>query len=331
MAVSDWQTVANSLFGGSLGNLAAGAITGAGYYDQLQSLKNMGTTAQEGAEKLGQDLYSKSQFKPFTVTTGTGATAGWTPDGNMMTNLSGQEQGIQNQMLSGAQGLFGQALGSTAGREADVYERMRALQRPEEQMAQNALDEKLQAQGRLGIQTAQFGGTPEQLAQSRAVETAKNQASLGAMQQAQAEQMQQYNIGAGMLGGAYTPQQQLLSNLGAGTNLAQLAQGGQLSGVGYMGELGMSGLDAYLQSQLGAGNLAGQGLSALAGLFAPRQSTISKDGTTVSGDFDVFSALGNIAGDGWDWLTGNAGVANKYGTNPYSEQTQMLAEQEAGF
>lgn len=297
---SDLSTIFKSLFGGSLGNLAAGAITGAGYYDQLRSLQNMGKTAQAGAEALGQDLYSKAQFKPFTVTTGTGATAGWTPQGNMMATLGGQEQAIQNQMLTGAQGLFGQALGSTAGREADVYERMRALQRPEEQMAQNALDERLQAQGRLGIQTAQFGGTPEQLAQARAVETAKNQAALQAMQQAQAEQLQQYNIGSGMLGGAYTPQQQLLANLGAGTNLAQLAQGGQLSGVGYLGDLGMAGLDAYLQSQLGAGNLAGQGLSALAGLFAPRQTTISSGGTTVTGAADdlqsAWEAFKNLTG-----------------------------------
>ena len=306
MAVSDWTTIANSLFGGKLGNLAAGAITGAGYYDQLKSLQEMGKTAQTGAEALGQDLYSRSQFKPFTVTSGTGATAGWTPEGNLMTTLSPQEQAIQQQMLGGAQGLFGQALGSTAQREADVYNRMRALQQPEEAMAQNRLNEQLQAQGRLGITTAQYGGTPEQLAQAKAVEAAKNQAALQAMGQAQAEQMQQYNIGAGMLGGAYTPQQQLLSTLGQGTNLAQLAQQGQLTGTGYMGELGMAGLDAYLQSQLGAGNLAGQGLSALAGLFAPKQSTISSGGTTITGNPNEWSDVWNAAKGIWGDITGGS-------------------------
>lgn len=286
--------------------LASSLITGYGYADQLKKLQEMGTAAQTGAETLGKELQTGAQFKPFTVTSGTGATSGWTADGNLMTNLSPQEQALQQQMMTGASGLFQQALGDTSGREADIYQRMRAMQTPEEQRQQLGLENRLAAQGRLGVQTAQYGGTPEQLAMAKAQEEAKNAAALGAMQQAQAEQLQQYNMGTGMLGSSYTPQQQLMNVLGQGSNLAQLAQQGQLTGLGYRGDLGMAGLDAYLQSQLGAGNLAGQGLSALAGLFAPRSSTVSIDGKTISTSDPSFLEGLYDAGTGiWDWLTGD--------------------------
>ena len=84
-------------------------------------------------------------------------------------NLSG----IQNQAFGGVQGLLQQAQGGTAGREQDIYNRIRATQMPEEQRQQLALDEQLAAQGRTGLRTAQFGGSPEQFA----MEKARTQAS----------------------------------------------------------------------------------------------------------------------------------------------------------
>lgn len=106
--------------------------------------------------------------------------------------------GLQGQVQQQAQGMLGGLGQSMAGREADVYNRIRALQTPEEQQQQAALEERLAAQGRLGVSTAQYGGTPEQLAQAKAVESAKNQAALQAMQQAQAEQQQAYGQATGL-------------------------------------------------------------------------------------------------------------------------------------
>lgn len=315
MAAEDWATLANSLFGGgSLGNLAAGAIAGAGYYDQMNNLRDVGTQARNYADVLGEDLYSRSQFKPFTVTSGMGSTGGWTDQGLNM-QLGAQEQALQNQLLGGAQGMFQSALGSTAQREGDIYNRIRAMQQPEEQRRQQQLQNQLANQGRLGITTAQYGGTPEQLAMAKAQAEAQNTAAYQAMQQAQAEQLQQYNMGAGMLSGAYHPQAQLLNALGAGGNLAQLAQKGQLTGVGSLGELGMAGMDAYLQSQLGAGNLAGQGIGALAGLFAPRQTTLSKDGTTISGNASDWGAVWDAGRSIFEDIFGFGG-SSAASTNP---------------
>lgn len=114
--------------------------------------------------------------------------------------------GLLNQQLlaQGASDLGGQFMQQagqgTSAREADVYNRMRAMQAPEEQRQQLALEERLYNQGRGGVQTNMYGGTPEQFALSKAQAEAQNQASLVAMQQAQAEQAQQAGFGKDFYG-----------------------------------------------------------------------------------------------------------------------------------
>ena len=118
------------------------------------------------------------------------------------TQLGQDPYGINTQQLlaKGASDLGGMFMtGLTqpmAGRETDVYNRMRAMQAPEEQRQQLALEERLYNQGRLGVQTNMYGGTQEQFALSKAQAEAQNQASLMAMQQAQAEQQQQAGLGS---------------------------------------------------------------------------------------------------------------------------------------
>jgi hypothetical protein len=161
-----------------------------------------------------------------------------------------------------------------AQREADVYERIRATQRPEEQRAQLALNERLAAQGRTGLRTAQFGGSPEQLALAQAQEEAKAGASLGAMRQAQAEQMQQMGLAESMFGlggraaglpqslqagqlgnislaqaAQYSPEQQLLATLPPGTDLANIRTTAAMEGAGLFGQAGISGLEDLLQAE----------------------------------------------------------------------------------
>ena len=118
------------------------------------------------------------------------------------TQLGQDPYGILNQQLlaQGAADLGGMFMGQAglpmAGRETDVYNRMRAMQAPEEQRQQLALEERLYNQGRMGVQTNMYGGTPEQFALSKAQAEAQNQASLMAITQAQAEQQQQAGLGS---------------------------------------------------------------------------------------------------------------------------------------
>ena len=201
---------------------------------------------------------------------------------------------------------------STADREQAVFNRIRATQLPEEERQRLALEERLFGQGRLGVSSAMFGGTPEQLALAKAQEEARNQASLMAIQQAQKERMDQaalanqtlglsQNLLAGNLAlqgaeqqmglraleAAYRPETQQLAALRQGLLGSQIAQRGQLYGTGLYGEAAMGGLEALLKSGIGQADLMGTiGTGLLAGAMTPQQQ-----GST-GGLVNVLSGIG---------------------------------------
>ena len=251
---------------GALG--AGGLLTGKAY----QRLGEIGEQARREAGDIAQTGVEQTRFMPFTVTTGTGGALTTTPEGGLTVGLSPEEQAFQQQMFGGAGQFYQQAMQPTQAREQAVFERIREAQRPEEERQRLATEERLAAQGRLGLRTAQFGGAPEQFALAKAQEEARNQAMLSAMQQAQAEQMQQAQLGGQFMGASYTPQAQALNVLQAGMPAAQMAQRGQLQGAGLFGEAQMGGLEALLGSGLGQANLYGQlGTGLLSGLLTPQQ------------------------------------------------------------
>tara|TARA_E500000318_G_scaffold110358_1_gene125593 strand:- start:831 stop:2048 length:1218 start_codon:yes stop_codon:yes gene_type:complete len=158
-------------------------------------------------EKRLQDQLLSQAETGFSVAGGAAGASDATSAGTALmtrgqTQLEQDPYGILNQQLLAGRsanlgGMFmGQLDQPMAGREADIYDRIRATQMPEEQRQRLALEERLANQGRLGVQTAMYGGTPEQLALSQAQEEAQNKASLAAIQQAQAEQAQQGALGA---------------------------------------------------------------------------------------------------------------------------------------
>lgn len=318
----NWGNVLSGAAGllGTAAPLIGGAMGAKGAYDRLGAI---GETAQQGAQQIAQQGLQQTQFKPFTVTSSTGGMFTADPGGNVTMGLGGQEQAIQNALMAQAQqgiasgfggnpmqqaaaqqayGLGGQFM-NMAGqnpmqRERDIYGNIRAMQSPEEQRQRMALEERLFNQGRGGVSTNLYGGTPEQLAMAKAQAEAQNQAALIAMQQAQAEQRQQADIGStfaglgstlgardlaaqqlqqqialGNLVGAYAPQNQLLAVQQASQLFPQLQQRGQLAGAGMFGEASMGGLEALLGAGLGQANLMGQlSTGLLTGLATPTSS-----------------------------------------------------------
>lgn len=312
-----------------------GAASLMGAYNRLGSI---GERANIGAGLIGEEAFARSQFKPFTVTTGTGSSvgvgvpapgsfpqmgqeariqqlmdtqgltreqamqnqqfsqmrgfdinndgtvtnqefaaarnAGLTSTGgagggaftgagpmigpNIQTTYSPLEQAISQGAFTGAQTLLGGVAGDQAAREQEIFDRIRATQFGEEERQRLALEERLASQGRLGVQTAMFGGTPEQLALAKAQEEAQARASLAAIQQAQAEQAQQAKLGTQLLGAAYLPEAQAQNALQRGLLASQLAQRGQLYGTGLFGEASIAGLDALLGAGIGQASLMGQ-------------------------------------------------------------------------
>jgi hypothetical protein len=271
-----------------LPGVVGGLLTGEAY----GRLSDIGRQARTGAEELAATQLEQTQFRPFTVTTATGAGMGTrvTPEGGIETTmgLSPQEIALQNQLLGGAGGFFGQAVQPTVDREQAIFERMRRAQRPEEERQRLATEERMAAQGRLGLSSAAYGGaTPELLAQQTAINEARNRAMLAAMQQAQAEQMQQATLGQAFLGAGYVPQQQLMAATQPAQQLAALQQQAQLQGAGLFGEATMSGLEAQLVAEQARANLLGQtGAGLLSGALTPRST----------GTSSLVSALGSIFG-----------------------------------
>ena len=309
------------LFGDYTGLAAAGLGAGAvaSIMEGYDRLGDIGDTAYTRGGEIAQQGLEQTQFKPFTVRSSTGGMFSADQGGNVGMTLSPQEQAIQDALMTQAQqdiaggfagdpmqqaaaqqayGLGGQFMGMAGQdpmqRERDIYGNIRAMQSPEEQRQRMALEERLFTQGRGGVSTNLYGGTPEQLAMAKAQAEAQNQASLMAMQQAQAEQLQQANIGSafaglgsqlgasdlaaqqaqqqlafGNLTGAYAPQNQLLALQQASQLYPQLQQRGQLYGSGLFGEASMGGLEAYLGAGLGQANLLGDlGTGLLSGVFS---------------------------------------------------------------
>ena len=292
-----------------------GGSSDAGYYRKLDEMYAQNPEALELAKQYSAD---PSQF--------IGQSVGLQPSQPLQAPSTGgfgagipDVSGIQRQALGGVGGFLTGAMAPMAQREADVYERIRATQRPEEQRAQLALEERLAAQGRTGLRTAQFGGSPEQLALAQAQEEAKARASLGALQQAQAEQLQQAglaesmfglggraaalpaslqqaqlgNIGAAM-GLQYLPEQQLLSTLTPGISLADIAGTGQRQGAGYLAQAGTTGLEALGQTEIARANLLRDLYS---GLLAQQTNaqTGERQESIAGGLFgDLLAGIGNI-------------------------------------
>lgn len=304
----------------ALGNIVSGvggflsdnpALVGAGAGGVLaqqgyQRLGDIGERARREASALAQESLQQTQFKPFTVTTATGGMFGTTPEGGTTMALSPQEQALQQQLLGGAGQFYGQALQPTVTREQDIYNRMRAAMAPEEQRQRLATEERLAAQGRLGLQSAAYGGSsPELMAMATAQQEARDRAMLAAMQQAQQEQMQQAQLGQQYLTGGYIPQAQLLAAAEPGLMTSQIAQKGQLTGAELFGEAEMSGLQALLGAGVGQADILGQ---IGAGLLTQSMQPQTVAGQTSIPVVDQFGNIVEAGRDVYDFLFGSNGL-----------------------
>ena len=282
-----------------VGDAAAAALGYYGYSSAKDAMSDYARRAKEGAAEAFSTYGSNLQFKPFTVTTGMGGTTGY-GDGQLSMTMSPQEQAMQNMLMQQAQQQYGLAGQDISGRTQDIYGMMRAAQTPEEERNRLAMEERLASQGRLGVQTAQYGGTPEQLAFAKAQQEAQNQAYLGARQAALGEQQQAANLGQSMFTQAYLPQSQMLNMFQQGLAGAQQEQAGRQQ-YGTAGlESYFKGLDAQLQAELGKSNLTGTYIASLADLFRPtinpKTGEIIKD-TGLFGDTTIYNP--NATGGKW--------------------------------
>ena len=84
---------------------------------------------------------------------------------NFLNNPAAREQ-EQTSLV----GMLTQDPGQRAARESEIFNRLEAAQEPARERARLQLEERLLGQGRTGVRTAAYGGTPEQLALNQAIE-----------------------------------------------------------------------------------------------------------------------------------------------------------------
>ena len=271
-ALTDWL----SDNAGALGLGGAGLAFAKQGYDRLGEVGEQAYEAYSGEGGLADELRGLSEFQPYTVTSATGSQFGMGlgENGEMdyNLNLSGTEQDLQNEQMRRAESMFALAEQNPAAREQEVFQRMMDSINPQRERERYELEQRLQGQGRLGVQTSMFGGTPEGLAMAKAQEEAYSQNMLGAMDFAGAEQTRQAALGTGMLANAYIPQAQLLNAVQPGQTTAEQRRSQMATQTGAYGETYSTGLQALLSSALGQASQAtslGSGLAseALGGLF----------------------------------------------------------------
>ena len=290
---------------GGLGTAAGLALAEKGYSDlgdigkqAVEEFAGFKDATGRRTGGLADVISDRLEFQPYTVTTATGSDFGMMqqpgttlPDGTVVPGemdyqltLSPEEKAFYEDRLGGAKSMFDLAEGNTVTvedpdgtvrtipREQQVYERMMTAMAPERERQRLALEERLAGQGRLGVRTGMFGGTPEQLAQAQAEEEARNQAILNAMTFAGQEQQRQAALGSGMLAAGYVPQAQLLGAVTPGMTASERRRQSVSEATGAYGETYAAGLQALLQSALGQAGIAGgfgtaMAKAAIGGLF----------------------------------------------------------------
>lgn len=287
MALSD-------ILSGLLGAGATGALANYG----VREAEQYGTTAANQLANLAAQTRSDLQFRPYTVTTGTGTTTA-TPTGTT-SSLSPDLLALQQQLRSGAGNLFSTALGPVQDRAGSITAMLEAAAAPSRQREYLTLENRLFQQGRGGVQTAQYGTTPEMLAFAKALEEQRASNALMGRQQALTEQQQAYNVGQGMFGQSFLPEQMAQQAFQTAYAPMELASRLQTQQAVTGAELGQAGSEAQLQAAQQANALRQIYLQqALQGLFSPTYSTTNGNVTRtgsglMSGLFsDVFDFFKN--------------------------------------
>ena len=332
--------------GGWLGENASGlASVGSidGALNNPSDIRDLGYAQQQYLEGMGQNLNQNTAFQGYGVTSGTGdnqISGGVTVDpntGQAMTNLGiGVNQDMYNNGQSNVQGgmagisnyggqtpinyspqtqqAMDMSLADPSQRQGEIFNQLMAMQNPMLDAQQAQQQAREHAMGRGGVMGSAYGGTAEDAAMAKARAQAANEASLGAMKQADAERTMFGQMGAayGQLGNqamatggdlsaklaqmgmdqqkmAYLPMQMQMELMGLGQANSSMQQTGQLTGQDYLAQLGLGGVNANINAQKVSselmGNLYNSVLSNLGGASG-------SEGDSVSGIGGLLSSIG---------------------------------------
>lgn len=265
-----------------------GGLGAYGYAKQMQNVDRDMNRVQDDIEGLQQGVDERTQFQPWGVTGGMG-TVGSDGQGNFSYNLSDQMQGRQDADWARSDIMADRSMQDMQGREQQVYDRMMSIMQPGQDRNTMTMQNRLANQGRTGIRSNAFGGSPEELANAMAQGEIENRAMMTAMNQGMAEQLQNYNMAQGYGQSGYDPLNALMGTGKMGMADAEMQQRGQLSGADMWTQLGLGGVTAdqnfrNIQANM-FGDMIGAGSNMLGGIGA------GMDGTDWGSVWDSISGI----------------------------------------
>lgn len=278
-------------------SLISEILSGAGtaYITQegIEKARELPSQLETAASGIAGRVGEAAQFQPYAVTTGAG-TAQFDPTG-MTQSLNAQDQQTVDALRQQAAQQAGM-IGNVTPEQ--LMSQMQALRQPEQERAQLGLENRLAAQGRLGVQTAAYGGTPEQLAMQKAIQEQQSADALGAISQARQLQGMDIQNLTGMLGAAGIPQQQLTAAMQpslTGMSMAQQPAQLQAQAIANLGQQQLAGIPSAINAEALLRQAQLEGLTNMLGIGA-------NAGQTATGDF-----LGSLGDKALDWLGDTVG------------------------
>ena len=267
-------------------DLFGGVTAGVGLFDRIDRVEDIGDDALTRSQAIGQQAVEGTEFRPYTTTSQTGNVS-VANDGSIDARLSDQMQAISDQALGGASDLFAQAAIDPNTRQGQIFQQLMAGLAPQQERERLALEGRLQSQGRGGLRSAAFGGSPEQLARQKAQQEAQLSALIQARGIGSAEQLQQGNLASQFLTSGMDPNRQLLNELNPAIQSAQLGAQGQLAGQDLQAQAETTGLEARIQAESIAAGLYGDAYSAASNVAGNIGSNVDSAG----GLFDYIKEL----------------------------------------
>lgn len=298
----------------SLGDVQTTETGGAQYNltPQQQAIANQltqaGTSTLGGAVPLEQ---AYSMLAGDFSTAGTGATTA-----DILGSLRGQLglAGLDPTDRTREQALISQLTGGPSQEDiSNLYGQLEAVQAPGRERDRLNLEQRLFGQGRSGVRSAMYGGTPEELAMAKAQEEARAGNALRARQMANQEfQQQTANTLAGI------QQAQAETGMFGQMGLEGRAQG--LRETTAQAAANQAASEAALRYQA---QQAGLGLDYLAGSYLPQQQLTGMMSPSIN--------LANIAGTGQRQGADIAGQLIQAGLATRGEAQETAAQLERQY
>lgn len=289
--------------------------------DAIQSAEQSGEDALITAQNAADDITSASGFQPYSVTSGNGAVDALATDGRfsgLNLNLS-PEQAEMVSLLQGksvnalnaadfdvadrAAGLF-DAIGladNPVRSEQDIFDLLQEVGAGERERERLALETRLFSQGRSGVRTAEFGGTPEQLALAKAQEEQRGRTAVDAFNLARQEEDRRFSqgatlldlarrekevnsaIGTSLFNTSFLPMDDLRRTATLGADIGSIDQQARTEGLRTGGALVEGGLQANIRANETANAARIQRNQQLADLLL---GTTNEEGVNAGGLFD---------------------------------------------